>query len=63
MALKIKPSKQLSHVEDWTEGLDWVGNHWYDHLVITKLVSLAVIQENHANVPAGWEADLHPGEA
>ena len=42
MSLKVEPGEQLSHVEDWTEGLDRVVNHWDDHLVVTKLVGLAV---------------------
>ena len=46
-------------MEDWTEGLDRVGYHWDHHLVVAKLIRLAVIQEDHTNVPVGRKTDLH----
>lgn len=63
MSIKLESLEQFLHVEDWAQGLDWVGHHWHNHLVVAELIRLAVCKEYHANVPAFWEANLLSGEA
>ena len=58
--IEMEPIEELFHMENGTQGLDRISNHGYNHVLVSKLVSLAVGLEYQADVPACWEAYLQP---
>ena len=44
VVIKSEPVEELLHVEYWTKRLKRVGHHWNNHVVVPKLVCLAMGQ-------------------
>ena len=44
VVIKTEPVEELLHVEYWTKRLKRVGHHWNNHVVVPKLVCLAMGQ-------------------
>ena len=56
--IKLKPGKQLLHVEHWTQRVHRVGHHGDYHGMVSKLIGLAVVKQHHTDIMVGWEAYL-----